>query len=919
MTVLSHNISKILFKKYNKILLIITFIQIIVAFFYITYITRRDFEVELLRMASLVTDDLSEQISYAVKLGIPLSEIRGIDESFSAALKNNKSFTYAVLIDSNGKPLFTSGITPNTQYLTTLSKKTGVTDYPTSFVLENHINIMDNLVLNKEIIGSVHMGVDTSLININLMNAFYMFILLMVLGIFLSYSVTLLSVKILFQSRIELIHGSIQKAIHEQKYYTIFDRKKDIIGLIIETIDFHMRKLNTSQNLFFTWVTITRSLQINPSHFDRIDQITNNIKKIEIIDSNTQELENPNFSKLKIYPRRKFRKQNNTLLRTKISIITFLAGIFLFGGIIWAISIRDQYGTWTRTDSDIRAWSSLWNKTIESNFTRLASISEQVINNKDVIYAIHSDDPTTVSSALQQIGIKTDIQIQIISFSGSIVAGIPIGRSFQSILDASLLDLIKSGERIHTIHPDNNKATLAIVATPIQKQENSYILVVANTLQLSLNELANAIGGETFLVNRRGAMMAGTNSDLWHKLNSPPRLRQDGISIEQIDNNNYTIGTIPINDNAGRTVVRLVTVRNDTIASNKQWNATIISLFCVIFFLLIIQFFLHIYLRRSFNPLNDALGVLDRLAHNDLSATLIESGRDDEFGRISNAIAAFRNKLVAAQSADQLASTLRQKEGQLSALRHQLEIAAQIQQSFIPQHFPVSTTFSVYALMKPANEVGGDLYDVFTIDDKRIGFTVGDVSGKGIPAALFMAVSRTLIRLEGTTGATPSRTLEHTNKGLAADNDAMMFVTLYYGSLNSSTGEIAFSNAGHPPPYRITTDGNVSVMSCDSGISLGIDEEASFKTEFITLRPGETLFLYTDGITEAFNPNEEAFGETRLEQCLHRCYNEDVKNLAISVLREVESFACGAPQSDDITCLAIRYHGLPSNKAVTFL
>ena len=251
-----------------------------------------------------------------------------------------------------------------------------------------------------------------------------------------------------------------------------------------------------------------------------------------------------------------------------------------------------------------------------------------------------------------------------------------------------------------------------------------------------------------------------------------------------------------------------------------------------------------------------------------------------------------------------------QDHDQLLALQHELQIATHIQQSILPRRFPPFAErqeFDLYAEMIPAREVGGDFYDFFLLDDKRLGMVIGDVSGKGVPAALFMAASRTLVKSVAMSGVPAGDCLQRVNQLLASENDAMLFVSLFYGILHVHTGELAYCNAGHNPPYLLLHSGAVQALSAPRRLVLGIDADTPYSTESIFLRPGDGLLLYTDGITEAFNGAGEVFAEARLEACLQQAHGVAPHEIIRRVVRAVRAFAAGTPQSDDLAMLAVRY------------
>lgn len=247
---------------------------------------------------------------------------------------------------------------------------------------------------------------------------------------------------------------------------------------------------------------------------------------------------------------------------------------------------------------------------------------------------------------------------------------------------------------------------------------------------------------------------------------------------------------------------------------------------------------------------------------------------------------------------------------ELSALQRELNIANEIQQSILPRVFPPFPGLSavdIHAIMIAARNVGGDFYDFFLIDDDRIALVIGDVSGKGIPAAIFMAMSRTLLKAIGARGLPAGQCLTEVNTLLCRDNNAEMFVTLFYAIFNVRSGAVQYSNGGHNPPYLIRTGQPPQQLEPTGDTVLGMIEGLEFQTRDVTLKPTEGLFLYTDGVTEAMNPKREQFTEERLEEFLKLSNQATTDQLIRGVVEAVRAFAAGAAQSDDLTALALQF------------
>lgn len=255
---------------------------------------------------------------------------------------------------------------------------------------------------------------------------------------------------------------------------------------------------------------------------------------------------------------------------------------------------------------------------------------------------------------------------------------------------------------------------------------------------------------------------------------------------------------------------------------------------------------------------------------------------------------------------DDLKRTTAEKE----AIESQLRIARDIQLSMVPRNFPAFPELpqiDLYATLQSAREVGGDLYNFFMIDNDHMAFTIGDVSDKGVPAALFMAMTNTLIKTNALSGLTPAEVLRKTNMELCHDNEQCMFVTLFFGILNIHTGQIRYANAGHNPFILVVGQNEAFYQKMESGMVLGVFDQADFVNETLNLEPNQTLFVYTDGVTEAMDRSHTQFGEEKLLDIIREFGYLATTELINKTMEEIASFVKGHEQSDDITILALRF------------
>jgi len=307
--------------------------------------------------------------------------------------------------------------------------------------------------------------------------------------------------------------------------------------------------------------------------------------------------------------------------------------------------------------------------------------------------------------------------------------------------------------------------------------------------------------------------------------------------------------------------------------------------------------------RSITNPLRQLAVATHTLAQGKLDSPLPEIKGEDEVARLAGSFTHMRDDLK--KYVLKLQETTAVKE----RIESELRIAHTIQMDLVPKTFPPfpdRKDLDIFGILDPARDVGGDFYDFSMPDDQHIFLFVGDVSGKGMPAALFMAVARTLLKSICREERNPAVILRRLNSELAEDNDSNMFVTLFCVLIDLSSGKCQFSNGGHNPPFVLRKNGEVERLPLTNGCAVGIMPDMDFGEDVFTMCPGETLFIYTDGVTEAENPAEELFGEERLVAELHRIHGGSCTQILKSMREILRSYAAGAEQSDDVTMLALR-------------
>jgi sigma-B regulation protein RsbU (phosphoserine phosphatase) len=316
--------------------------------------------------------------------------------------------------------------------------------------------------------------------------------------------------------------------------------------------------------------------------------------------------------------------------------------------------------------------------------------------------------------------------------------------------------------------------------------------------------------------------------------------------------------------------------------------------------------------RRVTRPISQLSIAARQIAKGNLDARLPMTSSNDEVGQLTASFEHMRQALK--EYIANLTETTKAKE----RFESELNIAHSIQMNFLPKKFPPfpeREEFELYATLIPAREVGGDLYDYFFLDQERLFFSIGDVSDKGVPAALLMAVTKTLVKGIAETTAEPAGVLDRVNHELCQENTSSMFVTYFAAILNIRTGVLSYSNAGHNPPLILGPGPQSGRLKLPSGLVLGGMEGVSYVTLETRLEPGQGLLLYTDGVTEAMDQDRELFSERRLARRAGELSGLGPEGLVQGLMEALREFSGSAPQFDDITMLALSYKG-PSGAAV---
>jgi sigma-B regulation protein RsbU (phosphoserine phosphatase) len=429
--------------------------------------------------------------------------------------------------------------------------------------------------------------------------------------------------------------------------------------------------------------------------------------------------------------------------------------------------------------------------------------------------------------------------------------------------------------------------------------------------------------GYAFVLSRNGVLIAHPNKDYVMNQsifsiaeeNKQPGMRIIGREMVQ-GKTNFTSADFKSKWRAGKLWINYSSMPSShwsvaVIYPDKEMFAslrkiTIVLVFLIIAGLSLLTFFTVRIINRLTAPLKDFAESARLIASGNFNVQLPEIKTEDEMKELHNAFSHMQKEL--SEYMISLKNTTAAKE----KIESELRIAREIQMAMIPHIFPPYPDLpqiDVFAVLKSAKEVGGDLYDFFVIDGNKFCFAIGDVSGKGVPASLFMAVTRTLVRSISDKEFAPSMIVSSLNKSLSSNNEASMFVTFFLGVLNLETGELRFSNAGHNPPVVIRKKGDVAMFEKTKFIPVGLFEDFEYGESSLQLEPGDKIFLYTDGVSEAENAESVLFGDENLMEIIRENVNASPRDLIHKMEEGLAQHVKGFTQSDDITMMTIVHNG----------
>ncbi len=402
--------------------------------------------------------------------------------------------------------------------------------------------------------------------------------------------------------------------------------------------------------------------------------------------------------------------------------------------------------------------------------------------------------------------------------------------------------------------------------------------------------LKASIQDENAVLGKR--MLAGESGFL--RTRDPWKDRTVWIAYSPVHNGELSLAVVYPEDEALADARHL---RNELLATGA------VGLLCLLGTLIFIA-------RTTAKPIAELARAAQLVADGDLEQRLSVTAPTEEVRNLMNAFNKMTRDLQMRMQELRYTTTVKERfEGELNAARS-------IQMSLVPKHFPAfpgRPEVEVHALLRPAREIGGDLYDFYFLDEEWLCFLIGDVSGKGVPAALFMAVTKTLLKASSSRSDSIAKMIAHVNDELCEQTDSGMFVSLLYAHLHTRTGVVEFCNAGHPIPYLLGADHSTRPLTGAKDVAVGAMSALEYHVTTVQLTPGDALFFYTDGVTEALDRSDRFYSNARLECVLNDVGALAVEKITRGVVRDVRTFCGEREQSDDISVMALRWVGPASS------
>jgi sigma-B regulation protein RsbU (phosphoserine phosphatase) len=591
------------------------------------------------------------------------------------------------------------------------------------------------------------------------------------------------------------------------------------------------------------------------------------------------------------------------LLRTRITLMVSISTVVLTLVVLAEGRVREQRAIERYETTQIAGDRNAWFGVQESISERLSAIANEIQNDDRTTRAVADHDVPAIAQAMAETihhmqTARIPIQAEIFAPDGTMTFT-TTGQKNALIASDLVVEAVRRGTLMRGLARVRQGLVVAVVSPFYARTGVSGVLAVYSDANALVGDIAGITGAKIYLIGADGrplgAPSEGSKDSSWAAATGLAPGQAEGVANRSFGHQVFLTDWFALNDAIERPVGRLIAVRDVTAGYRRAELISLISRGGMLSGGALFLAFLYWYMRNAFSPLNAVIRVLNALSRGDTHVPHVDGGTGrDEIGRLAGTLENFRQ---AQQARDQLAR-----------IRQDIDAASRIQNSILPRNFPSTERYRLQAIMRPAQNVGGDFYDFFDLPDGRLGFVIADVSGKGMGAAMFMAMARTVIRSVALVAEGPGECLTRANDLLCANNsDGSTFVTVFYGILDPATGAMVFANGGHNPPYRLGRGGAVEAVPGTGGLALGIMEGFAYADGTAALERGDHLVLYTDGVTEAMDAAGEQFTEERLEKTLGAVTRPDAASIIEAVVRAVDEFAGETPQADDITCLTLDF------------
>ncbi len=591
------------------------------------------------------------------------------------------------------------------------------------------------------------------------------------------------------------------------------------------------------------------------------------------------------------------------LLRTRITLMVSVSTVVLALVLLAEGQVRERRATEQYEATQVTGDRNAWFGVQESVSERLNAFLGEIQQDDRITRAVADHDGAAIGQGIADIAhrmqtARISVQAEILTPDGALMFT-TTGQKKSLMPPDIVAEAVRRGTLVRGLARVSTGLVVTVVSPFYARSGVSGVLAVFSEANALVGDIAGVTGASIYLIGADGQPLGlppdGSKDASWAAATGLAPDIEQGVINRSFGRQVFLTDWFALDDAADRPVGRLIAVRDVTTGYRRAQLISLISRGALFSGGALFLAFLYWYMRNQFKSLNAVIRVLNALSRGDTNAPRVEAGnRRDEIGRLAGTLENFRQ----AQKA----------RDQLARIRQDIDAASRIQNSILPRNFPTTDRYRLQAIMRPAQNVGGDFYDFFDLADGRLGFVIADVSGKGMGAAMFMAMARTVIRSVALVTDDPGLCLTRANDLLCANNsDGSTFVTVFYGILDPASGAIVYANGGHNPPYRLTKSGEVVAIPGTGGLALGIMESFAYTDGTITLEAGDHIFLYTDGVTEAMDADGEQFTEERLEDVLGAIAQPDAQTIIDGIVKAVDAFAGETPQADDITCLTVDF------------